>query len=38
MEITLPDLDGATEMVPPWPDFLMVRWPLYRVMLLETVV
>lgn len=38
MEITLPDPDCETEMVAPWPDFLMVRLPLQDVMLLETVV
>jgi hypothetical protein len=33
--ITLCDPDGATEMLAPRPDFLMVRLPLYGVMLLD---
>lgn len=38
MVITLPDPNGATEIVAPWPDFLRVRLPLCDVTLLETIV
>jgi hypothetical protein len=38
MVIKVAEPDGATEMVAPWPDLLIVRLPLCDVMLLETVV